>query len=284
METNFCIFILTYSRANNVITYKTLLDNNYKGLIYLIIDNTDPEKELYIKKYNDKVICFDKIKQSKLTDNCNNFNVLQTITFARNACFDIAKKLNIKYFLQLDDDYTNFSFRINNNLEYPKNKFKIKYTLEKCILSVLEYYKSINAITIALSQGGDWIGGTGSAFYTYPIRRKVMNSFYCSTDRPFKFVGTFNEDVNTYTTLGSTGHLMFTIPFLNLDQKATQKNKGGITETYKKYGTYCKSFTTVINMPSSVYVDIFPNKRNRLHHIVKWINTVPCILDEKYKK
>ena len=65
-----------------------------------------------------------------------------------------------------------------------------------------------------------------------------MNSFLCSTDRPFKFVGAMNEDVNTYTTLGSRGNLFFTFTSLQLDQKETQSQAGGITDMYLKYGTY----------------------------------------------
>lgn len=32
-----------------------------------------------------------------------------------------------------------------------------------------------------------------------------MNSFICDTERPFSFMGRFNEDVNTYITHGETG-------------------------------------------------------------------------------
>ena len=52
-----------------------------------------------------------------------------------------------------------------------------------------------------------------------------MNSFFCSTKRPFKFLGTINEDVNIYTRLGSIGDLFFTVPNVSLKQTDTQSNK-----------------------------------------------------------
>ena len=111
-----------------------------------------------------------------------------------------------------------------------------------------------------------------------------MNSFICSTERPFKFIGAMNEDVNTYTTLGSRGLLFGTVPMINLVQKATQSQSGGISDMYLLYGTYCKSFTTVMMHPSAVKVSMMNTNNPRLHHSIKWINTVPVIIDQKYKK
>jgi len=57
-----------------------------------------------------------------------------------------------------------------------------------------------------------------------------------------------------------------------------------MTEAYLLYGTYMKSFMTVMMQPSSVSVSMLNTGNARLHHSVKWINTVPVIIDEKYKK
>lgn len=118
------------------------------------------------------------------------------------------------------------------------------------------------------------------------MKRKAMNSFICSVDRPFKFVGRINEDVNTYTTLGSRGCLLLQVPQVALNQKQTQKNKGGMTDIYMSQGTYVKSFYTVMMMPSSVKVGVMGHSEEtkRLHHVINWNNTVPKILDERFKK
>lgn len=283
MNNDFAVFILTHGRPDNIITLNTLKNCGYTGKIYLIIDDEDKRANEYFEKYGrSMVIQFDKKKYADDCDECNNFDERRTITMARNASFDIAKQLGIKYFIQLDDDYTKFDFRINGKGLYPTDYFKIK-KIEPIFDALINYYKSIEAKSIAMSQGGDWIGGSESSYTKYPLKRKCMNSFICSTDRPFKFIGAMNEDVNTYTTLGSRGNLFFTIPFISLTQKETQSQAGGISDMYLKYGTYCKAFTTVMNMPSSVKVTIMSSKHSRLHHKINWNNTVPKIISEKYK-
>ena len=111
-----------------------------------------------------------------------------------------------------------------------------------------------------------------------------MNSFICSTEREFQFIGAMNEDVNTYTTLGSRGNLFFTFTGLQLNQAQTQSQKGGITDMYLKYGTYCKAFTTTMMHPSGTKVSMMNTTNARLHHLISWKNTTPMIINEKYKK
>ena len=111
-----------------------------------------------------------------------------------------------------------------------------------------------------------------------------MNSFFCKTDRPFKFVGTINEDVNAYVGLGAKGELFFTIGNISLNQADTQQNSGGLTDIYLDLGTYVKSFYTVICNPSCVKVRLMGDNHFRLHHMIQWNNAVPKIINEKYKK
>jgi len=282
---DFAVFILTHGRPDNLITLKTLKYLGYTGRIYFIVDNEDKTIEQYYSKLGkENVIVFDKKALADKVDEGNNFDERRTITHARNACFEIAKELGITYFIQLDDDYSQFKFRINHKKEYPTKRYLIRTNLDKIFDLLLDFYKSINAKSIAISQGGDWIGGEGSAFSKYPAKRKAMNSFICSTERPFQFVGAMNEDVNTYTTLGSRGDLFLTIPFVSLDQVQTQSQTGGITDMYKRFGTYCKAFTTVMMQPSSVTVFMMQTKNQRLHHSIDWKTTAPVIISEKYKK
>jgi hypothetical protein len=111
-----------------------------------------------------------------------------------------------------------------------------------------------------------------------------MNSFFCSGDRPFNFFGRMNDDVNAYTRLGNVGELFFTVPFVSLAQRTTQHAQGGMSEFYLDTGTYVKSFYSVMYMPSSVKIFKIGNQHHRIHHRVNWKTTVPCILQEQYKK
>jgi hypothetical protein len=269
MDNNIAIFILTHGRANNVLTYKTIKKTNYTGKIYFIVDDADEQIELYKKNFGaDKVIVFNKLKVLKeikfdLIDNVKNF---RTIIFARNACFNIAKELGIRYFMQLDDDYTGFYY-----IKPERHKLKhIQITKFNEVLQImLTFFKNTNFKSIAMAQGGDFLGGNKGGFLKSRKRkRKCMNSFLCDVQRPFKFIGRINEDVNTYVNGARNGSLFLTIPRLCLVQKQTQSNKGGMSGAYEDLGTYVKSYPTVMLSPSSVRIRLMGSKCRRIHHYV----------------
>lgn len=278
MENDFAVFILTHGRPKKVKTYTALLRSNYTGKIYIVIDNEDDKAEEYKDEFGEKVVVFDKEKVSKSLDSGDNSTDRRTIIYARNACFDIAKELGIKYFMQLDDDYDKFAYKFNDELVYDERRI---LNLDVVLNLMLDFYKKIDCLSLAMSQNGDFIGGKRSGFATkLLLKRKCMNTFICSTDRPFKFFGRINEDVNTYTKLGSMGCLFLTLPNVAINQMATQKNSGGMTDVYVASGTYVKSFYSVMYSPSSVKITAMGDKHKRLHHQVSWNNTVPRIVRE----
>lgn len=283
MNKDLAIFIISHGRPDNVITFKTLKDagNNYP--VYIIIDNHDKTSEQYFNNFGkDNVIIFDKDLYASKVDHFDNFNNLRTTTHARNACFDIAENLGYEYFLVLDDDYTSFKFRMNNEFEHPKSCPNIRKNLNLVFEKTLNFYKNSPYTSVCFSQGGDWFGGETN--FNKKPKRKAMNSFFCSTKRRFWFISRLNEDVNTYMHLGKTDNVFLTIPFIQLDQVQTQKTKGGMTEAYLDGGTYIKSFYTVLNRPDCTKISIMGRSNKRLHHLISWDNAVPCIIDEKYKK
>lgn len=277
---DFCAFILTNGRPDRVYTYDTLKGCGYTGEIYIVIDDEDSTRDEYVKRYGDQVLIFSKSEIVKTFDEGDNFNDRRAIIYARNACFQLAKKVRHKYFIQLDDDYTAFRYKINSRGEYIDSNERIK-SLDVIFDHLLDYYKSIPALSIAMAQNGDFIGGKhGRGGH----RRKCMNSFLCSTERPFKFFGRLNEDVNAYTNLGRRGGLFLTITCLVIVQKATQSNAGGMTETYLQQGTYVKSFYSVMYSPSCVRITEMISHHRRIHHSVRWNNTTPLIVDESHRK
>lgn len=278
---NFAIFILTHGRANNVITYDTLLKCGYSGKVYIIIDNEDKQVDKYKELYGDKVIVFDKLKISEEFDTADNFDNRKAIVYARNACFNIAKDLGLDYFLELDDDYTDFMHRF---IENGKLGFKSTKNLDTVCNAFLEFLENTPTDSIAFAQGGDFIGGKDNDRFNKGLIRKCMNSFFCSTKKPFTFLGRVNEDVNTYTRLAQIGKLFFTYTKFMLNQKQTQSNKGGMTELYLDSGTYLKSFYSVMYSPSCVYVGEMGGSHKRIHHKIMWKNCTPLIINEKWKK
>lgn len=283
---NFAVFILSHGRPNNVLTYKALRLYGYTGKIYLLIDNEDDCIDAYKEIYGEQVIVFDKKNEALKTDSGDNLQKRNTVLYARNANFDVAKSLGITHFWQLDDDYKEFRFAFNHKLEYITKDIKIK-NLDAILSYMIEFLDTTNTHCIALSQGGDFIGGPGSQVAKNTIKgkmtRKVMNSFLFITDRPIKFVGRMNDDVNTYVTLGVKGILLFTLGQIRLEQQQTQKNAGGLTDMYLEMGTYKKSFYTVMMQPSSVTIKEMGVSNRRLHHSINAKMTYPYILSESHK-
>jgi len=287
MMNNFAVFILTNGRAKNVITYKTLRKQGYTGQIYLMVDDEDKQAEEYKNLYGKQVIVFNKQQAIDYTDSGDNFKKRNSVVYARNWNFVVAKELQIDYFLQLDDDYGIFCHTADNNGNYltKRPKFKNFDAVAKCIVDFLIQSK---ADAVCMSQGGDFIGGPDSKVAKQAkqgkFSRKAMNSFFMNTAKPFKFMGRINEDVNAYVALGNIGKLFFTVPRLRLEQTETQLNAGGLTEIYLDLGTYVKSFYSVMYAPSCIKIKKMGIINKRLHHMVKWQNAIPEIVSCNVKK
>lgn len=279
-EPSFAAFILTHGRPDRVHTFTSLKRNGYTGRIVILIDNEDKTADEYRRRFGSQVEVFDKAAVAAKIDEGDNFNDRRAIIYARNASFDVAERLGIQHFIQLDDDYTDFRHKRNEIGDYIHMR-QIQ-DLDSVFQAMLDFYRSIPATSIAMAQGGDFMGGALGTWYRF--RRKAMNSFICSLDRRFQFFGRINEDVNTYTNLGSRGALFITITDVGLQQKQSQTNSGGMTDLYVDSGTYVKSFYSVMYQPSSVKISILRSKFSRIHHKVHWSLTVPRILSEAHRK
>ena len=224
---------------------------------------------------------FDKKKKAKSCDTMDLVDNRNIVLFARNSCFEIAKKLGLTYFLELDDDYTIFRSRM-----WDGDKLATVYCtdLDSVIDETIDFLETSGATTVAFGQTGDFIGGSGCKLFKEKILRKAMNSFFCKVDRPFDFYGRINEDVNAYVSLGSRGKLFFTISDMTLNQHDTQQNSGGLTDAYLQMGTYVKSFYTVMGNPSCVKISEMGCGHKRIHHLIDWDHAVPKIISDKFKK
>lgn len=282
MRKDFAVFILSHGRPDNIVTIKTLEKAGCKYPVYIIIDNEDRQADLYFDRYGDKVVMFDKKAWADRADEGDNFDKRQTILHARNACYEIAKELGYRYFVQLDDDYKAFEYYFD---EYGFFAHKTCKGIDRIFTAMLDFFENSPFRVFSLAQDGDMLGGKhGSEAQQIRIKRKSMNSFFCDAERPVWFCGRFNEDVNTYTSKGQRGVLFGQTTQFGLVQGATQSNAGGITEAYKESGTFVKSFFTVMYSPSCVHIGVIGYKNIRLHHKVEWKYCVPKLLREKWRK
>lgn len=286
MRDDFVAFILTHGRPDRVITYETLKRAGYTGRIVLVVDDEDKTLAEYQARFPGEVVVFSKREMARWIDEGDNFDDRRAIIYARNACFDIAERLGVRYFIELDDDYTSFYLRFDSRLRYGNTRI-IRRSLDAIFSVLLDFFIATPIQTVALSQGGDHIGGNSGGDQVPRLKRKAMNSFICSTDRRFEFFGRINEDVNTYTALSRRGGLFFTVMQAQLNQLTTQSNAGGMTDLYLDSGTYVKSFYTVMYAPSCAKIGTLGDPRNphfRLHHSIDWTKTAPKILRESARK
>lgn len=282
---DFGAIILTHGRPDGVVTDKTLRRAGYSGPIWYLVDNEDKAADRYRERYGDRVIVFDKRRYADMVDEGDNFDDRRTTTHARNAMFDVAESLGLKWFIQLDDDYTDFTYRTNASQQYPRDHWTIR-KLDMVFEAIVKFMGDAPQIlTVAMSQGGDFIGGGQSLYARRPrMLRKAMNSFFCSTERRFWFRSRMNEDVNTYLRLGFVGGVLCTIPFCSLTQNQTQSTASGMTDVYRQFGTYVKSFYSVMYHPSAAKVSIMHSAYARIHHKINWKKAVPQIVSESQRR
>jgi hypothetical protein len=289
MQRNFAAFILTHGRAESVKTYGNLRKHGYSGRIVLIIDDEDKQAQAYKAKYPREVFVFSKTEAANLFDEGDNFSDRRAVVYARNALWGIAEQLGITHFIELDDDYSNFYYRIDENGFYGNWWARCDWLFD----AMCDYLDATPFAAVCLSQGGDHIGGGGGVKSNGALR-KAMNAFVCKTDRPFEFPGRINEDTTAYTSLQRAGVPFLTLIAAQVNQGSTQANEGGLTDIYKAMGTYIKSFYSVMFCPSAVKVGVLKDGGSkggtkvkghaRLHHKIDWNACAPKIIREIHRK
>ena len=284
MRDDFAALILSHGRADRIFTINALRSHGYTGRIVIVIDDEDKTAADYFARYGEMIEQFGKREIAERFDEGDNFNDRRSIFYARNASFEVAQRIGVRFFIQLDDDYTGFYYRFDGQGFHGNWKLE---PLDWLFFEMCDFLEKTPFASVALSQGGDHIGG-GSNHKAIRARRKAMNSFVCDTEKPFEFVGRVNEDVNTYTAQQRRGLPFLTFMAAQLNQKATQSNEGGMTDLYLDSGTYLKSFYSVLYAPSCVKVGTLRDPRSdggaRLHHDIDWPAVAPQIIREHHRK
>ena len=280
MRHNFCVFILSHGRADKVETIGLLERHGYHGEWRIVCDDGDATLPEYKRRFGSRVLVFNKAATG--SDTCDTFADVNTILEARNVCFRLARENGFDYFCELDDDYHGFYYRKikGRSLVGIQN-----HDFDGAFDALCDFIDcDERVLSISFSQGGDFIGGA-EGYSPDKFYRKAMNSFVCRADRPFQFRGHFNEDVSTFVVLAREGYIFTQTPLCHINQHETQKNAGGITEAYLKYGTYTKSFMTVMQAPSCVCVRLLAGRsHSRMHHGIAPLLAYPKILSEKWRR
>ena len=279
LPSDFAVIIPTHGRYDRVYTENSLRKSGYTGPIYLLCDDGDKQLDQYKEKYGDKVLVFSKDDYAGKFDKMDNFGNKACVVYARNAIWDAARSVGLKYFSVADDDYTSIQYRITPDGGYYG---KTARNADALFCAYIDFMRESGVDTVCFAQGGDYIGGAENKKVKdgFKHSRKMMNWYFFDVDKPIEFKGTINEDLTSSVTNGVTGRVIITSYMSSITQKETQSNAGGLTEIYLELGTYVKSFYSVIAAPSCIKVAAMGDSALRLHHAVTWKNAVPKIIRE----
>jgi len=276
------IFILTHKRPEQQITIATLKKAGYTGDLYLLCDTQDPTLKQYKKLYGDSVKTFDKKAYVNKFDLMTNDVKFNAVVYARNAVYDVAKKMGLDYIVVMDDDYSVFYLSVDQTGFYKRTKVT---DMDRLITAHLKFLETANLDVLAFAQGGDFVGGWNGNINKNNFRplRKAMNVFFLKVSNPIQFNGTINEDSTMGVQVAQAGGVVITNCLVQLEQTTTQKAVGGLTDIYKDAGTYQKSFYTLIASPSSTRV-MYQRAVGRVHHLIQGDYAYPRIISASLKK
>ena len=275
LRKDFCIFILTHGRPDNILTLKALEKAGYTGELFLVCDDDDKELERYKANYGDRVKVFHKEEKFDIMDGIVSTEYRRYPVYARNECFKIAKELGYRYFLQLDDDYQCFKLRYEQGGELKSRNMKQMDAICEAMLKLLD--AGITCVAFAVQ--GDMIGGLKQ--YRKGLIWQAKNCFFCDTEKAFTFLGRINEDVTTPLRYNAVGKMFLTTMGVMIQMLPSEKNDGGSTEQYKASSLYWNFSYPLLMCPGAYKVGVTAKGMNRR---ISHDNAHPKILSDTWKK
>lgn len=289
---DFLIIIFSFKRAT--LLYKTtmkMLDMHLSKARRVIVvsddDPTIPEYEKLFGKENLYIINKDKCQEMRPVDLGDAYSFKNVISWARNSEFQVARDLGYKYFVTLEDDYSDINIRAEYKCSLiSSSRRSLCFRFDE---SAEVYFKLLDSAPflncVAMAQAGDYINGKCCDLVQNEYKLKAMNIIFYRTDREYEFSGRINEDATAYIHNNRLGRLSLTLYGHCLVQGITQANAGGATDIYKKGGTWLKSIYSVMFSPDCCSIGNLKWRDARVHHRVDWkYNTVKIIPVEYAKK
>lgn len=277
MRDDFAVFILTHGRASSQKTLRTIQKCGYTGKIYLIVDDEDEQQDEYIRLYGDKVKRFSKRKIENRFDTMTNRKEYRAVVYARNAAYQIANNLGIRWIFMCDDDITSFRYRILRGN-------KLKGVTIQDIDSLFELMAGImeagRLAIFGFSQAGAFIGGANQ-MYLSGHQRKIAQAFMLDASNPIEFRGMFFEDLVVALDAGVQGRVAMSTMFVSIQSPQMRSNNGGMQDLYKENSTYTHCFYTVMAYPNVAKIAEKDGEFSlRLNHSA----FAPLILNERWRK
>ncbi len=281
MRNDFAVFITTHGRANNQITLNTLKTLGYTGDLYLVIDDTDIQKDWYIEKYGvNNVLVFRKQLYVAKTDVCQPVPSYKAVVFARNAVEDFARNMGYKYFMVVDDDVTNLRLRydVNGSLK----SAKLTGCIDDILQCIVQYIEETGVACVTFGFTNTYRGGVASVRKFTSRNRFCAELFIRNVAKPVRWRANFVEDLVTSIDLGIRGDVCLQFVPIQLELCMSEGTRqGGMSEAYNSIGKY-----KFYSMPSMIY----PNCVSVVFDGAKWKTrtraeySVPKIISSRYRK
>lgn len=276
MRNDFAVLILTHGRAHEQKTYETLKKAGYSGKIYLVCDNLDTQLPEYQKIYGEQVIVFDKEAYRDKTDTFSNRKEMNAVVYARNAAFDIAKKLKLTFFCVCDDDIKSLYVRWIDGKQLMKTKLT---DMDHVFTYICTYLEKSKAFALSICEEGAYFGGVKGIVKNgiYPI---MSHFIVYGTNNRWNYRSSVYEDAVANIDIKKSGLVGFATTLLSMTVPKTGSNRGGMSDTYKGGNDYYSAFHVIIAHPDCSIVDY----RRKIHQRVNWIACTPKILSDRWKK
>lgn len=277
-EEKFCIFILSYGRADYIKTYEKIKEAGYTGEIYVIVDDSDEDLNKYKKKFKSELLIFNKEEYMKKVDYMNNNKEMKSVVYARNYCMDIARKMGYKYILQMDDDFTSFDYRYIIKDKIKSKKIK---NMDGIIKAFITFLKEDKISMLAFGNSSHFVGGAKNKDVMKGYKKNAFASMFLKTEDDINYIGLMNEDMNCNLEQVKNGKVVLSILRIKLNTPSSKTVEGGLTDIYIDEGKYIRDFYTFMYSPSNINIGI---RKDKIILTVRANNTYPKLIDENLKK
>lgn len=277
MKINYAIIIKSHKRANTQLTLDELMKLNYKGDIYIIVDDEDPQLEEYKEKYGDMIKIFSKDEMLKYADTLDNFNNKNNALLPAIYAKKLAEDMKLDYYFLMDDDISSIRERYEEDLMLKGRNIK---DINKIIYLFIEYMEKANISCLSFGNEGSYLGGIKGKFKN-GIGRNNTQNFLIKVKDNINFLGTRNEDFNMMAKYSKIGRIIFEIFRIGIRSPERGTNAGGLQEDYNEAGFYTANFYSIILAP---YCCKLAYKNKKIILVRDWNKFCPKIISEVYKK
>ena len=277
---NFNIYIPSYGRAGTAYTAKMLDDFNVSNY-YLAIDATQFEE--YSKYYDTKHIIirdtsFRGVDKLDMLTSKKSPNTYHGTAGLYNSLLYFSRSLGESHYWTIDDDMIGLAMKaykgdsdFTGEMKYNKDDFfRCSNLLEKYGFSFTKFMKGLEDLMLKARNPGFLGLEKFGLVFNLPIKWRLgtrLYSFYLTNNKnQINHFGQHNNDVITSLGMSRAGYVNMLFEGVYYNSGPTQVG-GGLTETYKKFGTLDKGKILVTAMPDCSKISY---KYNRIHHTANY--------------